>query len=351
MIIPILTIALLPMAFLCRKDKKMFWILWVFMAITMVMNTYNLDWNAYKFMYGQIDCVEESTLTDVGYGILNYVANVHLQLNFFQFRAVFTFVGMILVACVIVKYTTYPAMVLALYFIAPFFPNDIIQIRNFMAQAILVYFGAKWIESEKRNVLWLLIGIALATTMHAATIYFIVFILLYFVKDEQKLYIGVIVGSFLVGSLPLILSKIPFVSSEKISYYLGSTLQGIDVRGLIIIIVFLVQLYMLYKIKCQAFEMQNPQLIKWTDLVYKMNVLCLPACVIMTVWTFNFYRIPRNMLLMNYIVYAKYLVERKEKKRLNFKTLILIVSGFLWSALNSFSQWSVIWNNNAFFIW
>ena len=43
--------------------------------------------------------------------------------------------------------------------------------------------------------------------------------------------------------------------------------------------------------------------------------------------------------------------EKREKKYLNFITVILIFIGICWSALNSFSQWSVIWNNNALIAW
>ena len=172
-----------------------------------------------------------------------------------------------------------------------------------------------------------------------------------FIKDDKKLYISVGVGSLLVGALPILLGKMPFISAEKISFYLGKTSKNVDVRGLIIILVFLIQLYILYMIREYSRKVENYRFRKWADMVYKMNILCLPACVIMTVWTFNFYRVPRNMLLLNYIVYSLYLKEKREKKYLNFITVILIFIGICWSALNSFSQWSVIWNNNALIAW
>ena len=351
MIIPILSIALLLLSFLCKKDKGVFYILWVFVTIIIVLNTYNIDWDAYEFMYGVINTIEKSSLTDIGYGFLNFVANRHLHLSFFQFRAVFTLVGMFLVKHVIINNAPCPALVLALYFIAPFFPNDIIQIRNFIAQAILAFFLTKWIDSGNKNMIYFILGIGLATTMHVSTIYFVVFALLYFFKDERKLYIAVGIGTLLVGVLPVILGKISFISSEKISFYLGSISQGIDIRGIIIIIAFVVQLYLLYIIRNYSFNTSSFKFKKWADTVYKMNILCLPACAIMTVWSFNFYRVPRNMLLLNYIVYAMYLNERKDKKLFHFSTIVFVLMGVCWSALNSFSQWSVIWNNNALIRW
>ena len=351
MIIPIMSVALLAFGLICRKDKNMFYILLVFMMIIMLANTYNNDWDAYEFMYGLINTIDRCSLTDIGYGFLNFIANSCLNLSFFQFRVLFLLVGIIMISRIIISNAPYPTLVLVLYFIAPFFPNDIIQIRNFMAQAILTFFLTKWINSTNRGLIYFILGIGMATMMHASSLYFILFILVSFIKDDKKLYISVGVGSLLVGALPILLGKMPFISAEKISYYLGKTSKNVDVRGLIIILVFLIQLYILYMIREYSRKVENYRFRKWADMVYKMNILCLPACVIMTVWTFNFYRVPRNMLLLNYIVYSLYLKEKREKKYLNFITVILIFIGICWSALNSFSQWSVIWNNNALIAW
>lgn len=140
MIIPIMSVALLAFGLICRKDKNMFYILLVFMMIIMLANTYNNDWDAYEFMYGLINTIDRCSLTDIGYGFLNFIANSCLNLSFFQFRVLFLLVGIIMISRIIISNAPYPTLVLVLYFIAPFFPNDIIQIRNFMAQAILTFF-------------------------------------------------------------------------------------------------------------------------------------------------------------------------------------------------------------------
>lgn len=352
MVIPVLSVFLLMIAFVCKQDKKCFWILWAFMVVVICCNTYNnVDWDAYKFMYSIIQSLNNITLTDVGYGFLNYIGNEYLRLDFFQFRAMFTFVGMLLLGKVILKYSSYPALVLALYFVAPFFPNDIIQIRNFMAQVILGFFLAEWIESNKRNIFGYIVGVLLATTMHSSFVYFIIFLVLYFVKEDKKLYLGIGGVTFFIGFLPGILKQIPFISSQKIAFYLGEVSQGIDARGLLIILVIFSQTYILYYIYKYSQKTDNSRLIYWSEIVYKMNILCLPACAIMLVWSFSFYRIPRNMLLLNYIVYAMYLREKERKGFINMLTVISIFQGLLWSAVNSFSQWSVIWSNNALFKW
>ena len=349
MIIPIMSIGFISLGFICRKDKRMFYLLLAFMIIIIIANTYNADWDAYEFMYGQINSIDRSSLTDIGYGFLNYVSNSIFHLSFFHFRALFTFIGMLIIGRTILNYSPYPALVLALYFIAPFFPNDIIQIRNFMAQAILIFFISKWIDNNKFKYLFIAIG--LSTMMHSSCIYFVIFILLLFINDEKKLYISVGVGSLFVGILPTLLNKLPFVSSEKILFYLGKTNNSIDIRGIIIIAVFFVQLYMLYYIRNKLCNSGNKDYYRWADYIYKMNILCIPACIIMTVWSFNFYRVPRNMLLLNYIIYSMYIKENHSKRIIEFMTLILILLGVCWSTLNSFSQWNVIWNNNAIIKW
>lgn len=351
MIIPIMSIVLLTLGLICKKDKRMFYILWVFMIIIIIMNTYNADWDAYEFMYSLINSIDRCLLTDVGYGILNYIANIWLHLNFFQFRALFTLSGMLILRKTILSESPYPTLVLVLYFIAPFFPNDIVQIRNFMSQVLLTFFLTKWIDSEKKKLIYFVLAIGLAITMHASAAYFAVFILIYFIKDDKKLYLGVAIGALLVGGLPTILNRIPFISVEKINFYLGSMSRSIDVRGFIIICVFLVQLSVLYIIRKCAEKSVNCRFKIWADIVYKMNILCIPACIIMAVWTFNFYRVPRNLLILNYIVYSMYLKEEKKQSIINFITLIMIMCGVCWSALNSFSQWSVIWSNNALITW
>ena len=351
MLIPLLSLFLLMLAFICKQDKKAFWILWVFMAIIMCCNTYNNDWDAYEYMYSLIDSIDNIALTDVGYGFLNFVANKYVGLEFWEFRAIFTFVGMLILRRIITEYSPYPALVLGLFFIAPFFPNDIIQIRNFMSQVIFLYFVTKWIESKNRSVIWYLLGVALAITMHSSAVYFVAFLLLCIVKNDKKLYIGVFFATLFVGVLPRILGLIPFISIHKITHYLGAINQGIDIRGVIIVFLIIMQTYILYYIWQYSEKTENLRLRKWANIVYKMNILCLPVCAVMLVWSFNFYRIPRNMLLLNYIVYSMYLKEKKEKKIIDLLLVISIVQGVLWSAINSFSQWSVIWNNNALFKW
>lgn len=351
MIIPIISLALILLNLLCKKDRAVFISLWIFMVIVACMNTYNIDWDAYEFMYGLIDSLEKCNLTDIGYGFLNYIANAKLSLTFFEFRLLFMFVGILILKHIIKCNSPYPALVLALYFIAPFFPNDIIQIRNFMAQAILSLFLAKWIESDKNKVVYLAVGLILATAMHSTTIYFAIFILLLFIDNDKLLYLIVFIGSLSISSLPVLLSKIPFIPTEKINFYLGKMSSGIDVRGIVIIIAFAIQLYILYNIKKYARNTNDKGLIVWSDVVYKMNILCIPACIIMTMWTFNFYRVPRDLLLLNYIVYSKYLYSKKDNKIINSYTCVFIVLGLCWSILNSISQWPVIWNNNAMIRW
>lgn len=349
MLIPLFSIAFLSSSLICKKDKIAFNFLWLFMVI-IIMNTYNnADWDAYEFMYSLITSFDKCSVTDFGYGFFNLLGNSYLHLSFFWFRAIFTFCGMILLRKIISNYSPYPALVLALYFIAPFFPNDIIQIRNFMAQTLLCLFLSIWIESDFK-LKYLCMGLILSIMMHSSITYFIVIFILYFIKDEKKLYIFAGIASLMVGILPILLKKIPFIPIEKITYYLNAVNQKIDFRGIVIIIAFLAGLYILYKIRNYAECCSNLRFYKWADTVYKLNILCIPACAVMTMWTFNFYRVPRNMLLLNYIVYSMYLAEKKDKRIINYTTLVLIIIGLIWSALNSFSQWSVIWNNNAIFI-
>lgn len=349
MLIPLFSLILLSSSLICKKDKIAFNLLWLFMVIVVSMNTYNADWDAYELMYNLITSFDKCYLTDFGYGFFNLLGNSYLHISFFWFRAIFTFCGMILLRKIISNYSPYPALVLALYFIAPFFPNDIIQIRNFMAQIILCLFLSIWIESDFK-LKYLCMGFILSIMMHSSITYFIIILILYIIKDEKKLYIIVGIALLMVGILPIILKKIPFIPLEKITFYLNTVNQKIDFRGLVIIVAFLISLYVLYKIRNYAECCSNIRFYKWADTVYKLNILCIPACAIMTMWTFNFYRVPRNMLLLNYIVYSMYIAEKKDKRIINYITIVLIFIGLIWSTLNSFSQWNVIWNNNAIFI-
>lgn len=352
MLIPILSVFLLFLAFICRRDRVVFSLLLAFMAIVMSFNAYNIDWDAYELLYSLTKTTTDIGFTDRAYDFLTYISQTYLSWDFFQFRAVIMLAGLLLIGRSIVKYSPYPSLVLALYFIAPFFPNDIIQIRNFLAQAVLCTFLCYWIDSDRKRLYPVLAGVVLAGFLHASAFFFAVVLLLFVFKDDKKIWMLVLSASFLVGLLPYILRLVPFISVEKINFYLGSEgVSGIGYRNLVIVAIILIQLYLSYLMKQDAEASQNSRYQTWAKTVYHLNILAVLSCAIILVWSFNFYRIPRNLLIFNYLVHSMYLAEHKDKGIFNLYTAIYMVLGLGWSLLNSYSQWQVLWQNNALFTW
>lgn len=191
-------------------DDLLFYLLFLFAWILFALNRGSADYNAYKLIYNTL--LSSGKLIDdleIGYVLLMRGA-IAMRLPFEIFFGAIASVGLVLIADSISKYSLYRGKAMLFYCITCLL-MDIVQVRNFLGMAI-VLFAFRYIQEKKKLYIILL---ALAISISAMTVVFLPAILLIEKKVEYKRYmkgLTIVFLIILVGST----SVIQFVSR----YYL-----------------------------------------------------------------------------------------------------------------------------------
>lgn len=114
-------------------------------------NRWNADYYGYQQTYYSIGSYnvfyEYFEQFEIGY---RYFCRFMFSLgvDYDTFLIIYSLIGLLLIGSTIIKFTNKPGYVLALYFIYPFL-MDIVQIRNFMAMAFII-FGIRYLFSSRK---------------------------------------------------------------------------------------------------------------------------------------------------------------------------------------------------------
>lgn len=285
----------------------------------------SLDYVNYERRYNNISNVNLGYNIQFGYTILQKIG-VLFGLNFFWFR--FVVIGiclLVLYFLVIKKHTKNANYVLGFYLLYPMI-IDSEQLRNFIAMTILLAsISLLKYRSRQSNLFYFgLIGVA--ATFHTA---FLFYIPLIFVSDKGRNHFAKWVAGisvFLMGVMYLNNNRVPFaelimnaVDDTRFTRYLSSSTNLGFVMPLAltfssIALVFWAKhisdkdlLINEHRLETQpAYNVNIRQLTfenNFINLVFWINLLTsffFPLFMI----TLQFYRLPRNILLLNIAAYA-----------------------------------------------
>lgn len=141
--------------------------LWILMGL----NTMNADYAQYQYLYDFR--IEDATGVNFGYLAAERLAWT-LELDFLQFRMLYSAAGLLLLALFVRRYSSVPNVVLVLYGFLPFM-YDIVQFKFFMAAAVAVYSMRFLIDRTRLFGLKFGVGLLVATLVHPAAFLFIAF--------------------------------------------------------------------------------------------------------------------------------------------------------------------------------
>lgn len=269
----------------------------IFIWMIFAFNTDNADYIIYKNWY---DITSVSGLThrfEIGYSLL-MVLGTKLGLSYQEFLMFFSAIGLFLIAYSIYDYCDSPCVAIILYFVYPFF-FDVVQIRNFMAEAI-IFFSIRFLKNYSiKNILAYISLCLLSMSFHTASIFYLLFILAY-LKDYQK--IVKIVILFIIGwmicyaLLPnqIINWTIKFVSEDYIE--MGSTLSKVLGYGFFAIVAVVLSYYSEVSCKNKLYKDNEDGYLN------KLIPIILITCIFISISSQG-YRYFRNMSLIVYVVF------------------------------------------------
>lgn len=295
---------------------------------------YNMDFFNYFSLYNDNNGSLSQRDYEIGFKFLILICN-SCNLSFMQFRILISCLGYLLIFSTIEKYSSYPNLVLLLYMIYPFI-NDIIQIRNFFAYSIVLFSIRYLIENKKNNIYKFLLCIFLASAFHISSVFYFTLVFVKLFNNRQiiknaRIFVPLLVLLSYTPIIPLLV-KLIFKSDKIYKYFLRRTTWGLLIVFGLLFLIYFIQLQMNNTCQKYILDVNNSKKIKsdiiiikrnYYEILLKMNSLLLFTAPLL-VYNFNYIRLYRNILVLNYIIYIDAIMYNKSKNKY-YDYLILII--------------------------
>ena len=287
-----------------RIHNKLFYIALAVMAVLMGGNTNNPDTGIYYDIYYSDAFFKK----DVLFGVLVNISK-YIGLNVDQFRFLICLTGLCLIYTTVLKYTKSPWLFTVLYLSVPFF-YDVIQLRNFLGWAIIIYALPLMLCRNGWKKLFAVLLFLAAALLQKVHLIFPVLLILAFWTYKNKYFRYVF---FSLATLISFVAVIPTVSNA-ITWFLNQfDLIGLESYSNRSIQFGWAVKYALHFLNCFILWYIKGKLIGRLDeckktffhAIYYLN-LASTVCLCLYTIDPSFSRILRNVTVLVYLVIAMY---------------------------------------------
>lgn len=300
---------LLMASIIKRNSKVLFFLLLFLMWLLMWGNTTSSDRISYIIMYNQIKGVTSSLPVEMGYQKMMLFMKA-LGVQFQVFLAFFSGIAYILITKTVFRYSKNPALVLTFYFLFPFL-LDAEQVRSFLGMSLVLY-AIKYLEKiDKKNICLYCLFCLLATTLQYSCVIFLVFLFVKFGKRTLVIVVSIMTSIFILLKRGYVIfnSILPkFVYVKLVSYLSGN----ITIKNIISVVFFLlifgITIYLILKKKHGEINSAS-----FYDVILKINIISI-AFMPLVLYSDDFTRIPRAILILDYIVISNCIKKKITKK-------------------------------------
>ena len=176
-------------SFVKKKSNVLMLLMLVYAFIMFTFTTENPDYSLYYHQYYWGGVFTEPV----------YVETATMFKSFgFEYQALrifFVTIGLLLVSKTIYDYSPYPATIMFFYIFYPM-PVDVVQIRTFLSNAIMI-FCIRFIinynkTGKKRYFFYYLLGMLFAIGIHYATALFFILLILFYKTDKHKIFFYIV---------------------------------------------------------------------------------------------------------------------------------------------------------------
>jgi hypothetical protein len=309
------------------------------------------DYINYSISYANAEHINIFDNYNFGYNLLMKIGNL-LNLDFFIFRLLIITICLILIYNFIIKkYSLNNHYVLLMYLAYPLI-IDSEQLRNFIAMT-LMFIALQYLKNKsfKNNVKYLLL-ILISSSFHFAFMLYSLFLLKG--MKNRKLLIKLLIFTTLIFTFIAVINNnnIPFlnliigvIEDDKVIGYLTSKtnlgyLMPILLHSLSVLLLYWSSRIIKRKSTLICHNSKEnllnniQQELSYVDLVLWINIICIlffPLFII----NLQFYRLIRNLLILNFVVYsiASYRLKLRTFYKFLFNTSV-IISVALWFYLD-----------------
>ena len=293
---------------ICPKAKLFEYVPLLFMCIAMSFSQNVPDFENYERVYNYISGGAVYIDTGVGWYYLCKIG-CNVGLNYRQFTIVIYVLSFLLMnstaKCYVHNYRN-RIIIWSIYLLFPAL-LDAVQIRFFLAQAIVV-FGFRFLSEKKiRGYIIYAVLCLLAASVHTSSVFYLVFLLGPILHKIQKYLVGMVVFAtiFMIFGRNIIyqIASI-FVNGLRIERYF----QSVDAVGPFGFIAYTATLVLFWQIAKYCVGKKNvitnkTITLEISELYYQMSIL-IWMIIPLTLFDTNFFRIQRPMWLMLYVLLA-----------------------------------------------
>lgn len=254
-----------------------------------------------------------------------------INLGFFAFRSVLTILGLLLICSTIKYYKVNPNVVIGLYMAHLFF-MDTIQMRNFLAECIVLFSTRYLVQTSKISYLKYVMGIFFASFFHVIAWFYLVLLAVKFFKKAIAYNIIFIIAIAIFAMCYLFRSPLQWLVQLAVQIMDRGYAYEEDVSGIIFspLIALGTQCIAVLPLYLYKNEVNNIDARKKLEFIYRLEIvmfLLLPTNCI----TSSFNRLFRNLLILDTIglslLYENVIMKTGKKSACIFQ--ILLVGGWL----------------------
>lgn len=350
-----------------KKNKNILWIMLIYMIVIFAYcNGGNPDLEIYRWIYND-SIYTKSYLFDFFMWVFKTMG-----LSFVVFKF---FIGIFIVSVLyktIKKTTSYVALVIGLFAIFPFM-STIAQLRNGMMMVIVLYAIIIFIQDPKHDIFSYAIRIIIASLIHPAALFYLVFVLTKIDYRKKKkgtivlVLLGIVAIEFVItNNLLYDFAKIFIKNPKYLAYFNYSniieqtTSEVLNWKGKILPIIGQTMGYFCFRSIYKDFRNKliiyqgnnNMVNISKCGIGYCFNIHQLDMINSMLLLMFlitpfyllnpTYFRMYKNVALLIYIVDAQYLYYTfcigKRTNRVIERHLMIVICAILAQAMTIYSQ-------------
>ena len=299
-----------------RKNLLFEFLILVGIIFLMGRGANTLDIVNYKLAYERSPNISFGMTYEKGYLLIQKICNF-VNLNYIQFRVLFTIISWFLIRKSIGRFTDKPHFIYLFYLLFAIF-IDTVQIRNFIAFALVFAGITHLFLPDKNNKSKFVVIILLATTIHISSVIYLIFGLIN-VKNKKDLIKFLVfftilfcVAIFMGGNkVPIVEEILSLINEGRLDAYIGATTKLGFLYAFFLHFFSIVLLYYARKISqdvrsmsvnnSSTSEIEMRRLV--IDAIYWINIV---AILFFPLYMMNlqFIRLTRNLLILNLVAYS-----------------------------------------------
>lgn len=321
-----------------KNSKAVTIIILIMLYILLINNTYNADYDMYEMYYDKY-AVSDKLLDAEPLFQIFCKCTYKLGLNYQSFLCIFYAIVFLLIYLSLRKISNNKALVISCYAIFPLC-LDTVQIRHFMAVALLLYGFACLVEDKnnKGEKIYLLFNI-LAMGFHYSAGFFLPVFLAKkynYKKFLKPLIIVVVIIYLLILTNTFVKILSIFLPEDKIYFYFISDMWKNNING--VIFFSIVQLVVLFALKLTKFicnvnvKEYGEKYLKVLDYAIFANTLLIYVLPIY-IYTTELVRVFRMFIIVDYIAITNILRKKMIKNDIYIYCILICLITFLYYCL------------------